>query len=94
MAEDESLREPQAPSSLVFLQTSLGEPRGYTAKEEGRHTGRLNLPGEFMTELFKGCLVMLNPVTAALAFPSSPVSPFEPTVHAHVPLAHFFLLYF
>lgn len=24
-------------------------------------TGRLNLPGEFMTELFKGCLVVLNP---------------------------------
>lgn len=99
MAGDESLREPQAPSSRI--PANVSEPSGHTAKgvaapEEGAGggTGRLNLPGEFMTELFKGCLVVLNPVTAALAFPSSPVSRFEPIVHAHVPSAHFFVLYF
>jgi len=45
-----------------------------------------------MTELFKGCLVVLNPVTAALVFPSSPVSRFEPTfVHFCFPRAFMFL---
>lgn len=91
MAEDESC-ENRKLLPLVFLQTSriLG---GIRRKEEcyaGGGTGRLNLPGEFMTELFKGCLVVLNPVTAALAFPSSLVSRFEPTVHSCFPCALMF----
>lgn len=67
MAEDESC-ESRKFLPLVFLQTSrsLGGIRRKGGRQEGGRetrggTGRLNLPGEFMTELFKGCLVVLNP---------------------------------
>lgn len=60
-------------SFLSSIPANVSESRGHTSKEgervrgrEGERktrggTGRLNLPGEFMTELFKGCLVVLNP---------------------------------
>jgi len=64
MAEDESC-ESRKFLPLVFLQTSQSLGGIRRKREGGRETRggtrRLNLPGEFMTELFKGCLVVLNP---------------------------------
>lgn len=55
-----------ASSFLWYSCKHLGVSWAYVEKREGGRearggTGRLNLPGEFMTELFKGCLVVLNP---------------------------------
>lgn len=71
-------------SFLSYFCKRLRASGAYTERRgcAGGGTGRLNLPGEFMTELFKGCLVVLNPVTAAFAFPSLPVSRFELAVYS------------
>jgi len=81
MAEDESCENRKL--HPLILCKRLGTSRAYAERRGCARGGteRLNLPSEFMTELFKGCLVVLNPVTAALAFPSLPVSRFEPIVH-------------
>ena len=65
-----------ASSILSYSCKRLGTSGAYAERRGCARGGteRLNLPREFMTELFKGCLVVLNPVTAALAFPSLPVS--------------------
>lgn len=86
-----------ASSFLSYSCKRLGASGAYAERRgcAGGGTGRLNLPGEFMTELFKGCLVVLNPVTAALAFPTVCLflvsSPLLFPVRAHVPLAPIFL---
>lgn len=52
-----------ASSFLSYSCKCLGTSGVYAEGKGGTRggTGRLNLPGEFMTELFKGCLVVLNP---------------------------------
>jgi hypothetical protein len=62
----------QLPERPGGMRQTYAERRRSARGGGGRE--RLNLPGEFMTDLFKGCLVVLNPCFAALAFPS----PFPP----------------